>query len=141
MKNDKGITLTVLIITIIVMLILTTVTINFATNGKIIEKAEEAITTYQLHVFEEELEIYHSKMELKNSDDDYRPEGLYAYYDKIVYISDSHIVKTDENKNIYDILESLRGSKYDYENNRLNGNEYGIFIKEGKISFEPGDIQ
>ena len=42
MKNQKGITLVALIITIIVMLILVAVTISIALNGGIFEKARDA---------------------------------------------------------------------------------------------------
>ena len=44
MKNQKGITLIALIITIIVMLILVAVTISVVLNGGLFEKAEDEDT-------------------------------------------------------------------------------------------------
>ena len=43
--DNKGITLVALIITIIVILILTAITINVATDGSLIEKAQNAVDT------------------------------------------------------------------------------------------------
>ena len=55
MKNEKGITLIALIITIIVMLILVGVTINIAINGGLFDTARDAGTGMQKAVEEEEL--------------------------------------------------------------------------------------
>jgi len=41
MKNNKGVTLIILIITVIILMILTGLTIDFAIDGKIIDKAKE----------------------------------------------------------------------------------------------------
>jgi len=55
LKNQKGITLIALIITIIVMLILVGVTINVALNGGLFEKAEDAANQTQLASEKEQL--------------------------------------------------------------------------------------
>ena len=55
MKKQNGITLIALIITIIVMLILVGVTINFALNGGIIDKAKEASIQMEIATIQEQL--------------------------------------------------------------------------------------
>ena len=57
MKNQKGITLVALIITIIVMLILVGVTINVALNGGLFKKAKEAVIKTEVQQIEEQLMI------------------------------------------------------------------------------------
>jgi len=54
-KNQKGITLIALIITIIVMLVLVAVTINVALNGGLFEKAKTASLETQKQADKEEL--------------------------------------------------------------------------------------
>ncbi len=56
-KNETGITLIALIITIIVMLILVGVTINFTLNGGIITKSKTANSEYQKAADREELQL------------------------------------------------------------------------------------
>ena len=56
LKNDKGITLIVLVITIVALLILTTVSINLVINRGIISHAENAVENYN-QVAVNELEI------------------------------------------------------------------------------------
>ena len=55
MKNEKGITLIALIITIIVMLILVAVTINVALKGGLLEKAKDATTKTSREVSREQI--------------------------------------------------------------------------------------
>ena len=55
MKNEKGITLIALIITIIIMLILVIVTISFAMNGGLFQKAKEGAEKTQHAITKEEL--------------------------------------------------------------------------------------
>ena len=57
LKNQNGITLIALIITIIVMLILVGVTINVALNGGLFNKAEEATTKTKIAQMQEALTI------------------------------------------------------------------------------------
>lgn len=46
LKNQKGITLVALVITIIILIILATVTIIFAFNGGIVDRANQAKNMY-----------------------------------------------------------------------------------------------
>ena len=55
MKNEKGITLVALIITIIVMLILVGVTINLAVNSGLFDKAREGANKTQERIAYEEI--------------------------------------------------------------------------------------
>ena len=57
LKNQKGITLIALIITIIVMLILVGVTINVALNGGLFTKAEQATQQMEASMVKEQFEI------------------------------------------------------------------------------------
>jgi len=57
LKNQKGITLIALIITIIVMLILVGVTINVALNGGLFEKGEKAAFQTEASTVKEQLEM------------------------------------------------------------------------------------
>ena len=54
-KNKTGITLIALIITIIIMLILVGVTINFVVNGGIITKSKQAASRMQIEADREAL--------------------------------------------------------------------------------------
>ena len=55
MKNEKGITLIALIITIIIMLILVIVTISFAMNGGLFQKAKEGADKTNIAIDKEQL--------------------------------------------------------------------------------------
>lgn len=46
LKNQKGITLVALVITIVVLIILATVAISFAFNGGLVDRAEQAADFY-----------------------------------------------------------------------------------------------
>ena len=48
LKNQKGITLVALVITIIILIILATVTIIFAFNGGIVDRANQAANMLSL---------------------------------------------------------------------------------------------
>lgn len=47
LKNQKGITLVALVVTIVVLIILATISISVAINGGIIGKAQDAKTYYE----------------------------------------------------------------------------------------------
>ena len=47
LKNQKGITLVALVVTIVVLIILATISISVALNGGIIGKAQDAKTYYE----------------------------------------------------------------------------------------------
>ena len=57
MKNNKGITLIALIITIIVMIILVAVTINLATEGGLFSRAKDASSKYQIAEEKEKINV------------------------------------------------------------------------------------
>lgn len=131
MKNEKGITLTALIITMIVIFILAGISLKFATGDGIIGTAEKAIQAYQYHNLKEELKTYHAKRELVYEDEDYNPQGLYAYYDRIVYKHNDGTGEVNTDKKIYDILDSLEGSWFDGK----------VYVDKGEIVFEPGEYK
>ena len=88
MKNNKGITLIALIITIIVMLILVAVTVTFALQGGLFDNAKEAAKETEKHAI---YETVVSAMELDNNQDiDY---VLTANKAKIVLENDGKKVK------------------------------------------------
>ena len=57
MKNQKGITLIALIITIIIMLVLVGVTVSFVSNGGLISKAKQAAKQTQIEADKELLQF------------------------------------------------------------------------------------
>ncbi len=93
-KENKGITLIALIITIIVMLILVATTINVVINGPIFEKAREATFKTELSKLQEELAMY--KWEKKIESFEFDESSLSAnkqwlYYDPVQYVEDGTI--------------------------------------------------
>ena len=66
LKNQKGITLIALIITIIIMLILVAVTVSVVNNGEIIEKAQLATTITREKAAEEQLELAITEVKIDN---------------------------------------------------------------------------
>jgi len=69
MKKENGITLIALVITIIIMLILVGVTINFALNGGIINKAKEATIQTEIAMIKEQLMIKKAEIIANNMGD------------------------------------------------------------------------
>lgn len=57
MREQKGITLVALIITIIVLLILAMVSISLVLNGGIIDRANNAVNNYAASEYNEQLQI------------------------------------------------------------------------------------
>ena len=76
MKKENGITLIALIITIIIMLILVGVTINFALNGGIINKAKESTIQTEIAMIKEQLMIKKAEIIADNMGD--VPENGYG---------------------------------------------------------------
>ena len=68
MKNNKGITLMALIITIIVMLILAAITISMISSGGIIGRANEAKFKTKMQKISEELFMYNAGLEMEGKD-------------------------------------------------------------------------
>ncbi|MDD2627724.1 MAG: hypothetical protein PHD20_02425 [Clostridia bacterium] len=110
-KQKKGISLIVLVITIIVMIILAGTIILSLTGSGVIGKADEGVLKSDLKSFEGELMLYKSKEMLKNNK------------------GEINIAANEEE--IYKVLPSLKGSKYD-----------GIIqIENGKIVIIASDVQ
>ena len=53
-KSEKGITLVALVITIVILIILATVSISFAVNGGLFDKAEKGAQMYSNSAVDEE---------------------------------------------------------------------------------------
>ena len=64
-RQEKGITLVALIITIIVLLILAMVSINLVMNGGIIGKSKNAVDKYSQEEIEEQIKLAHSEFEMQ----------------------------------------------------------------------------
>ena len=111
MKRIKGISLIVLVITIIIMIILSGAVILALVNGGVIGNANKATTKNDLKALEEELQVYNANKALEENN-----------------ISSAHYISADDPE-IYNALPSLRGSKYDGK----------IQIEAGKIVYIGGD--
>lgn len=57
LKNQKGITLVALVITIVILIILATVAISFAFNGGLVDRAEQGAESYKTAANTESAEI------------------------------------------------------------------------------------
>ena len=64
MKKNSGITLVTLIITIIILLVLATVSINLIMNGDLIGKAKTAVDKYSDGEIEEQIELAYSEWQM-----------------------------------------------------------------------------
>lgn len=116
--KKRGISLIVLIITMVVIIILGTAIVVSIARSNIIENAKEAVLKQDLKVFEEELSLYaqNKYLETKGKFDITK---LNATESSVIYTGEG----TVEEINIYEILPSLRNSKY----------ENIITIVDGKI--------
>ena len=116
MKN-KGISLIVLIITCVVIIILATAIIVNIANSNIIGNANIAVLSNDFQTFNEQLRLYKSE-QLVETKGKFKSGLLNANYDNILIDEEEY-----KEGNIYDILTSLKGSKYDKK----------IYIQDGKI--------
>ena len=64
LRNNKGITLVALIITIIVLLILATVSIRLVMNGGIIDKSKSAVDKYSEEEIQEQIKLAYSEWQM-----------------------------------------------------------------------------
>jgi len=101
LNERNGISLIVLVITIIVMIILSGATILVLSGAGIIGKTNKAVLHTDLRTMQEELEMYVSNKALK-SRNRYKREELYANKDMLVENG-----KTVEGKTIRDVLQSV----------------------------------
>ena len=107
MKNKrKGISLIVLVITILVMIILAGVVVVSLQKNNPIEKAKEATFKQSLAQIGEELEMFCVNEKAQNSE--FNKESLHASKNNLAFNT-----KTESSgKNIYDVIPSLKDSKY-----------------------------
>ena len=126
-KTKVGISLITLIISIVVIIILSTVTILTFLSNNPIEGAKKAAFTSEMSSLAEELNSYAATMFIKT-------EGKFDIL-KLKTDEEGNVSYTGndsiEEKSIYDILPSLKESKYD-----------GIVtIADGKITLSYNDIK
>lgn len=126
-KTKEGISLITLIISIVVIIILSTVTILTFLSNNPIEGAKKAAFTSEMSSLAEELNSYAATMFIKT-------EGKFDIL-KLKTDEEGNVSYTGndsiEEKSIYDILPSLKESKYD-----------GIVtIADGKITLSYNDIK
>ena len=96
-RQEKGITLIALVITVILLLILAGLTISSITNYNIIEKTQEAKEKTEIAGYSERLEMSKSTVAMGNMGDVELDKLInQVYKDKIV--PDGNITKLDEEK-------------------------------------------
>ena len=105
-KRKNGISLIVLVITILVMIILAGVVVVSLSKNNPIEKAKEATFKQSLAQIGEELEMFCVNEKAQNSD--FIKETLQANKTSLAFNTKTQT----SGKNIYDILPSLKDSKY-----------------------------
>ena len=106
MNKRKGISLIVLVITILVMIILAGVVVVSLQKNNPIEKAKEATFKQSLAQIGEELEMFCVNEKAQNSE--FIKDTLHASKNSLAFNT-----KTESSgKNIYDIIPSLKDSKY-----------------------------
>ena len=115
--KKKGISLIVLIITIVVIIILATAIIVNIAQSDIIGNANTAVLSNDFQTFNEQLRLYKSE-QLVETKGKFKSGLLNANYDNILIDEEEY-----KEGNIYDILTSLKGSRYDKK----------IYIQDGKI--------
>ena len=106
MNKRKGISLIVLVITILVMIILAGVVVVSLQKNNPIEKAKEATFKQSLAQIGEELEMFCVNEKAQNSE--FNKETLYASKSSLEFNTKIEAF----GKNIYDIIPSLKDSKY-----------------------------
>ena len=121
MNKRKGISLIVLVITILVMLILSGVVIVSLSKNNPIEKAKEATFKQDLISIGEELEMFITNQLAQNSM--FNKETLFATKNSCTFNTNTNY------KNIYDIITTLKGTKYKNQ----------IEIKRGELYYKTPD--
>lgn len=120
-NSKTGISLITLAITIVVIIILAATVILTLGNNNPIDQAKKASFLSNMSTFRDELEMYSSNLYI-TTNGKFQGEKLSADENSVSYKGS---VSIDAN-NIYDILKSLKGSKYDGK----------IVISDGEISFK-----
>ncbi len=107
-SNNKGITLVALVRTMVILIILATVTINFTFGDDgIITKANQAKYMAELSTFQEELGLYKANKQI--SEEGFNVESLTAGEESLSYTTSEGLVTEGT---IYDVITSLIGSSF-----------------------------
>ena len=118
MKTKKGISLIVLIITIVVIVVLATAIIVNLAKTNVINNANEAQVKQDFKTLQEELNLYKAD-KYADTLGNFDANTLNADKYSVTYESDNGVTESD----IYDILPSLKNSKYknkvEIENGKL----------------------
>ena len=115
MNKRKGISLIVLVITILVMIILAGVVVVSLQKNNPIEKAKEARFKEDLSAIGSELELFYINEVSLNSE--FNKETMHADRGKCEYNTSNGTVK-----NIYEVIPSLKNSKYKNQIEIIQGN-------------------
>ena len=107
LKNNKGITLVALIITIIVLLILAMVSIRLVMNGGIIDKSKSAVDKYSEEEIGEQLKLAYSEYQMSQYTG--TPIDIQA---KLREIYGNDVTATLANGKL---TATIKGKKYDYD--------------------------
>ena len=118
MNKRKGISLIILVITILVMIILAGVVVVSLQKNNPIEKAKEATFKQSLAQIGEELEMFCVNEKAQNSE--FNKETLYANKNSLAFNTKIEA----SGKNIYDIIPSLKNSKYKNQIEVIQGGLY-----------------
>ena len=104
-KNEIGITLIALVVTIVVFLMLAGVTVNLIVgNNGIIESANKIKIMVELSKYKEELEIF--KLLKKVENEEFKEDSITAGETTLVY----NTLEEGKNGSIYDVITSLKNS-------------------------------
>lgn len=135
MIKKNGISLIVLIITIIVMAILLTAIILNVKDENVSNRASEMRIKTDVEAFKEELENYISDQEIifVSEGKSYNKEKLYANETEVIYDD-----KAIEGINIYDILPSV--SKDNYKGSFKVEKGKLVFVNSGEYEFLDEEI-
>lgn len=135
-KKQRGITIVALVITIIVLLILSVVTIQSVNGEGIIGHAKMAALKQELAVLKEEYGLFCTE-KIVETMGKFNKDTVVASVDALVYNE-----REVKGKTIYDVMPSLKNSKYKEKTEIINGTIYVTTTnkKEAEILAEYGMI-
>lgn len=146
MKNERGITLIALIITIIVMLILVSVTIRVSTNGKLFSHAANAVSQTKDAIATEN-SILEGKIKIGNTTYDSIDEYVSMLTSTPHYgdANEDGVVNINDANRIYDFISGIKPTPQQKMNSDLDTNgiieqrDYDILINylDGKVTELP----
>lgn len=135
-KTDQGITIVALVITIIVLLILSVVTIQSVNGEGIIGHAKMAALKQEIAVLKEEYGLFCTE-KIVETMGKFNQDTVVASVDALVYNE-----KEAKGKTIYDVMPSLKNSRYKDKTEIINGTIYVTTTnaQEAKVLEEYGMI-